>query len=214
MPDRKKRILHFAELNHGQRVAAARYLGNKPIRAINVISNKTCLQKDVFTEKNQLYFYLTRYLIERVSWLCRDMRPLVPEGDGRVKIIFSRRGGLSYDNFKEYMTHLTSAVDNEVRIHWPVIDIGAIEAREHSKSASLQIADIVASSFANAFEQDRYGNSEWRYAELLKRIVYNRKNNFLSYGMKFHPSIKDLQLSDEQKRAITLFERDGRPPGP
>ena len=91
MPDRTKRMLHFAELNHGQRVAAARYLGNKPIRAINVISNKTCLQKGVFTKKNQLYFYLTRYLIERISWLCRDMRPLVPEGDGRVNNIFKKR---------------------------------------------------------------------------------------------------------------------------
>ena len=92
-----------------------------------------------FTNKNQLYFYLTRYLIERVSWLCRDKRRSVQEGNGMAKITFSRRGGLSYDGFRDYLEHLKG--NHETQIHWPVIDIQAVDAQDHSRLAALQIAD-------------------------------------------------------------------------
>lgn len=92
MPDRKIRNIHFADLNHGQKLAACKILAKKPVRTINIIANKPIIPDGIYAEKNQLYFYLTRFLIERISWLCRDMRPNVPEGDGRVRITFSRRG--------------------------------------------------------------------------------------------------------------------------
>jgi hypothetical protein len=71
-----------------------------------VIANKPVIPPGIYDEKNHLYFYLCRYLIERISWLCRDMRRNVPEGDGKVKIIFSRRGGMSYDDFRAYLERL------------------------------------------------------------------------------------------------------------
>lgn len=207
MPDKKSRVLHFAHLNHGQRLAAVKCLSTKPIRLINVLTNKTVLLSETYKERNKLYFHLTRFLIERISWVCRDMRPSVPESDGRVKIVFSRRGGLSYDNFKEYIELLKESSNSDVRIHWPVIDVPGIEATDHSRSASLQLVDIAASSFAAAFEQDPYGNCILDYARLLKRHVYHREDNFLSYGMKFHPRHTDLELTNEQMEAVRLFER-------
>jgi len=92
MPKKKKPGIHFSSMSHGQRIAAAQSLLTRPIRAVSILSNKTTIPDGVYTDKNQLYFYLTRYLIERISWFCRDMRPQVPHGDGRVKITFSRRG--------------------------------------------------------------------------------------------------------------------------
>lgn len=213
MPDKKSRQLHFAELNHGQRLAAVKILAKKPIRIINVLCNKTTLTSDFYREKNRLYFHLTRFLIERISWASRDMRPRVPEGDGRARIIFSRRGGLSYDDFKSYMELLKESSDKDIQIHWPVIDIDGISAMDHSRSASLQIVDVAASSFAAAFEPDRYGNCVLEYARLLKDTVYHRRQNFLSYGMKFHPRHTDYIVSDEQQAALHLFG-DERPPGP
>jgi len=68
------RELHFVNLNHGQRVAAARCLSEKPVRITSVLAAKKPIPDGIYTEKNQLYFYMTRYLIERISWLCRDMR--------------------------------------------------------------------------------------------------------------------------------------------
>jgi hypothetical protein len=206
IPEKKSRDLHFAELNHGQRVVAAATLANKPLRALSVLAAKRPIPAGIYTDKNQLYFYMTRYLIERLSWLCRDLRPRVPEGDGRVAITFSRRGGMSYENFRDYLRKLKASETEDVQIHWPVIDIDGVDARDHSTSASLQLADAIASSFAAAIEPNKYGNCEPRYAELLKSVTYHRKGNYLSYGLKVVPKPQDCQLNDEQTRFIHSFK--------
>lgn len=205
MPEKQSRILHFKDLNHSQRVVAAQCLSNKPVRLVTVISNKTTIPPETYNSKNQLYFYLTRYLIERVSWLCRDLRKHVPEGDGRAEIVFSRRGGMSYRDFSAYLKKLKNDSHADVRIHWPVINIEGIDAQDHSKSASLQLADIAASAFTAGFELDRYGNTEKRYAELLKKVTYNRGGNYLSYGLKIIPQESDMKLLPQQTETINLF---------
>jgi hypothetical protein len=205
IPEKKSRTLHFAELRHGQRVVAAQTIAEKPLRALSVLAAKRPIPDGIYTDKNQLYFYMTRYLIERLSWLCRDMRPRVPEGDGRVAITFSRRGGMSYDDFRDYLRRLQATNDQDVRIHWPVIDIDAVSAKDHSTNASLQLADAIASSFASALEPNQYGNCETRYAEILKPVTYHRNGNYLSYGVKLVPNADECQLNDEQRRAVALF---------
>lgn len=205
MPDRSKRELHFTDFNHGQRLSASKILATKPIRIVSVFSHKPSIPNGTYTSKNQLYFYLTRHLVERISWLCRDMRARSPEGDGRVKITFSRRGGMSYPDFRDYLRRVKENTTNDNRIHWPVIDIDAVDAKDHSTSASLQLADIAASAFAYGVEPDRYGNSEARYAENLRRITYERGNNFFSYGVKFLPNHEDIPPEADFGRFISVF---------
>lgn len=204
MPERKSRLLHFAKLNHGQKLAAVQTIASKPLRALSVIAAKEPIPEGIYTDKNQLYFYMTRYLIERLSWLCRDHRRHAREGDGRVAITFSRRGGMQYDNFRNYLELLKA--DDEVRIHWPVIDIGAVTAADHSSSASLQLADAIASAFAAGFEPDRYGNCEPRYAETLKPVTYHRGGNYLSYGVKLVPSYDECGLDQQQFKMIRIWK--------
>ena len=206
IPEKKSRTLHFAELNHNQKVVATQIIATKPIRALSILTAKRTIPEGIYNAKNQLYFYMTRYLIERLSWLCRDLRPQVPEGDGRVAITFSRRGGMSYQKFREYLRRLLAAQDQEVNIHWPVIDIDGVDAKDHSTNASLQLVDSIASSFGAAIEPNRYGNCELRYAEILKPITYNRKGNYLSYGVKAVPRPEDCRLNDQQNRLIELFK--------
>lgn len=204
MPEKKSRVLHFENLNHQQRIVAAQSVGEFPLRVMSVISNKRTIEQGIYTQKNQLYFYLTRYLIERISWFCRDNRPPVGE-NGQVKITFSRRGGMSYPDFRDYLLRLKQ--DAAVKIHWPAIDIDGIKAQDHSARAGLQIADIVASSFACGIEPDRYGNCESRYAESLRRVTYRRNRNFLSYGVKLVPRLAEMPpLSVEQARFVELFK--------
>lgn len=203
MPERKARDLHFAQLNHGQKVLVCQHLVQKPIRAISVLSNKLTIPSGIYNNKNQLYFYLTRYLIERISWMCRDFRHFVKEGDGKVKIVFSRRGGMSYPDFRDYLLRLQA--DPTVQIHWPVIDIEGIGALDHSVRAGLQLADAIASAFAAGVEPNPYGNCEARYAEILKPKVYCRNDNYLSYGVKLVPRLEEMELSDEQYRFVNLF---------
>lgn len=206
MPERQSRTLHFAKLNHGQKLATVQTIAGKPLRALSVVAAKEPIPKDIYKEKNQLYFYMTRYLIERLSWLCRDLRTIAPEGDGRVAITFSRRGGMQYDEFRDYLERLKADQSGEVRIHWPVVDIGAVAAADHSKSASLQLADAIASSFAAGFEPDRYGNCEPRYAETLKPITYCRKKNYLSYGVKMVPAPDACGLDQQQLKMLEIWK--------
>lgn len=204
LPVTKRRDIHFKNMNHSQRTMAAKILSSKQLRLSHVISDKSTIPDGIYREKDQLYFYLTRHLIERVSWLCRDLRPKVPEGDGRAKIVFSRRGKMSYSAFRDYLSRLK--IGNDTSVHWPVIDIEGIEAQDHSRRAGLQLADIGASSFAAALEMDKYGNCEPRYAEILKSKVYHRRGNYLSYGLKLLPSLDQLDLTQEQLRLIQIFK--------
>lgn len=201
----QKRRVHFHEMTHGQRTMACQVLAQKPIRLAHIVSNKQTIPEGVYREKNQLYCYLTRYLIERISWMCRDFRPQVPEGDGRVKIVFSRRGKMSYEDFRAYLMRLKT--QEETTVHWPVIDVDGIEAVDHSRRAGLQLADIGCSAFAAGLEMDKYGNCESRYGESLKSVVYNRRGNFLSYGLKLVPSLDKMQLSPEQTRLIASYQK-------
>lgn len=197
--------LHFVNLNHGQRVVAAQCLSEKPVRITSVLAAKKHIRGELYTDKNQLYFYMARYLVERISWLCRDMRPRVPEGNGQVGIVFSRRGGMSYSDFKNYLLKLKNNQNSNVRIHWPVIDIDAVEAQDHSRMAALQLADIAASAFSSAVEYDRYGNCENRYAAVLKPITYKHKGAFIGYGLKFVPNDEDCGLCPKQSRILAEF---------
>ncbi len=204
--NKKSRNLHFMDLNHGQRIVAAQTIASLPLRAISVLAAKGPIPAGIYTSKNQLYFYMTRYLIERLSWLCRDYRPQVPEGDGRVKITFSRRGGMSYESFRGYLQHMKNNPPADMKIHWPVIDIDAVDAQDHKSNASLQLVDAIASSYAAAVEADFYGNYEPRYAEILKPVTYNRKGNYLSYGVKVVPKYDDCGLDEQQMKFVDLFK--------
>ena len=201
-----KERLHFVSLNHSQRVAAVEILASKPVRIVSVLVAKHALEKEIFDQKNRLYSYAARYLVERISWLCRDMRPHVPEGDGRVKITFSRRGGMSYSDFKIYLSQLRQASNDAARIHWPVIDIDAVEAHDHSRLAALQLADIAASTFLAAVEYDRYGNCESRYSEIIRPVVYRRGDQYIDYGIKFLPDIEFCEICAKRSVFIRLYE--------
>lgn len=199
---KQSRHLHFTDLTHGQRLAVCQFLSQKPLRAISVLSNKETIAPGTFASPNQYYWFLTRYVIERLSWLCRDNR-VANDGDGSVKIIFSRRGRMSYEDFGNYLRHMQTNL--QTTIHWPSIDIDAVESRVHSKSAALQLCDTIASAMAQGVECDEFQNCEPRYAERLKRIIYHRANNYFSYGVKIVPNIDGIVLSAEQQSFINIF---------
>lgn len=202
-PTSSKRDIHFKDFNHNQKRRACQIIAGKPLRYLCVLGLKNTPNAAPFTQKNQLYFYLTRYLIERVSWLCRDKRPSVTEGNGMARIMFSRRGGLNYDDFKDYMRNLRDKQQTEV--YWPVIDVDSVVAQDHSRVAALQIADCGVSAVAAAIEPDPFGNVESAYLDELAANLYNRRGNFLSYGLKSLPPLNEAGLSQAQARAFQRF---------
>lgn len=211
LPERKHhKPLHFNELDHAQRVMATAKLVEHPFRVSAVFSYKPIIPEGVYVDKNQLYHYMTRYLIERLSWLCRDYRARVREGDGRLKIIFSRRGGMNYEDFQDYLRRLRNADDPDIRIHWPVIDIDGVEAVDHGQRYGLQLADVAVGGLRAAVEFDPYGNLEPRFAELLKPKLYERGGNYLSYGAKTVPTCETIaayQQDDVQPADLSHWLR-------
>jgi hypothetical protein len=145
-----------------------------------MIHKPSLANPDTFKKKEVLYFYYTRYLLERVSWLCRDAHASKNiGGDGTADIIFSNRSCMSYDNLRDYFEKLRPRRD--VKIDWG--SIGSIRAVAPTKSMGLMIADAVASGFSRAVET-RYGQIEDRYARMLKPVVYSHQGKWINYGIK------------------------------
>jgi len=65
--------LHFRDLKHEQRLPLIGEIARANLRAVTVFFFKPLIsQTEKFQERYRLYFYATRFLLERVSWDCRD----------------------------------------------------------------------------------------------------------------------------------------------
>ena len=90
-----RKTLHFRDLKHDQRVYYIGEITKQPARQVSVCVHKPSLkEQESFRERYRLYFYATRYLLERISWLARDNRRKNDPNDGTVKLVFSNRAGM------------------------------------------------------------------------------------------------------------------------
>lgn len=177
--------LHFRRLKHHQRVPYVDRIAKARLRCVSVLVHKpSLLEPEKFREKYRLYFYATRYLLERVSWLCREARRKDDAGDGSADIVFSNRGGMSYEDVRDYIARLQTRL---TEIDWTVIKTNQMRPLPHDKRMGLQIADAVASSHFVAVQPDGLGYTEDRFVRMLKPVVWHRKGRYLGLGLKFWP---------------------------
>jgi hypothetical protein len=184
-----KKPLHFRDLKHEQRLPVADKIAAADLKAVAVLVYKPFIKEpEVFRERYQLYYCTARYLLERVSWYCRDHRTGHDVGDGSAEVIFSNRGGMSYDDLRDYLGTLKSQTGFcDVRIDWNVIRPDQLTAYSPGKRAGLQIADAVAYSCYSAVQPSSYGFTEGRYLRMFKPIIYRYRANYQDYGIKFWP---------------------------
>lgn len=223
-PRRRRRDLHFRELDHNQRVHAVRVIARKPLGSIIVLSNKRTLVGHPgykqFKQKNLLYKYLLRYALERISDACHRRHQRSPCGDGRAKIVFSRRGAMNYPEFMEYMIKLRDLQGERGGWHlikWDSLDIEGLEAVDHSTRAGLQIADVITSAFFQAVEPNPYGQYEPRYAyELRNTVMRTAQGEYMNYGIKPVPNLSQMVLDEDQRRFFEFWatRKEGQAPGP
>jgi hypothetical protein len=192
-----KKPLHFRDIRHEQRLPYLARIACSPVRTVVVLIHKPLLrERQTFQERYRLYFYATRYLLERISWYCRDNPGFT--GDGSAHVVFSNRSGMSYVELRQHLDRLQQGAwqGEDVRIDWSVIRPEQVSALTPGKRAGLQIADALAGSFYYAVEPSEYGFTEDRYALILKPTVYSRQGQYLGYGLKFWPGEVDpLQFS-------------------
>lgn len=208
--------IHMKKIkNHEQKLLVVKKTSEIPSRHITILSNKYSIihsqRKNLFKEKNTYYNYMGRYLIERISKCCSKLRPIVPEGNGKVKIIFSKRGGMSYQGFRRYMLNLKEQDSRYQRdasgINWNVVDVDLIDAKAHSERAGLQLVDVIAYSFFKAVEKNQFGMIDCSYVQILKPNADNLHGTYLHNGVKLVPSPEQLPDIEIPKELIDIFTK-------
>lgn len=198
-PDKKP--IHFRDLRHEHRLVFVDAISHAALKTVTVLVHKPGLKEpEKLQERYRLYFSSVRYLLERVSWFCRDHRPPHDTGDGSAEVVFSNRSGMSYADLREYMERLKRQSQvQDGGIEWAVIKPDDITAYTAGKRMGLQIADAAASSFFYAVQPSQYGFIEGRYARMLKPVVYHRDGRYLGYGLKFWPREADAVWQNDKR---------------
>lgn len=207
---KQRKILHMKELKkQDHKLFVAKEVSEIPSRVISILSNKFSItnskRKDLYDKKNTYYNYMARYLVERISACCSQLRARVPEGNGKVKIIFSKRGGLSYNDFKLYLEKLKS--DKNCSINWNVIDIELIDAMPHNQRAGLQLADVAAYSFFKAVEKNQLNMVDCSFCRYFINNVYKRNDIALNNGVKIIPCFEELPEEEKPYEFYELFKK-------
>ena len=186
-----RKHVHWKDLKHPQKVRYAQIIAGLRTRILALCVHKPSLMEpEKFQERYRLYFYAVRYLLERISWLARDQHnPSKWGGDGTVELFFSNRQGMSYEEMRDYLRLLKKQQEAgmDIRIDFDKVPIDKITSRAPGKSMGLQLADAVAGAFFNALERDRFGNTEPRYLQIMKPILYRHEHTVRGYGLKIVP---------------------------
>lgn len=200
--------LHFRTLKHQYRVPYIDQISKANLKTVSILWHKPSIRNvEIFQQKNRLYFYTARYLLERVSWYCRDHRPSKDLGDGTADVVFSNRGGMEYDAFRDYMLYLKDKSGIlEVQIDWDVIRAEQIRTEPATRLMGFQIADAVASGLFFGVQLDRYGFCEEKYAKMLKPVVYSKEGRYKGYGLKFFPTAECDELIQTKSHLQWLQE--------
>lgn len=214
--------LHFTNLNGSKKERVCKKISNLPLRCFTVASNKKNMKgyKNPFAEqipsKNWFYCWMTRLLLERVTHFVRH-RSIKDHGEiKKVKIEYSKRGGLSYSQMKAYYEWLKVKGKNLYlpmgHVDWSVMDRELLEIHSHKDRAGLQLADCVASAFFKAVDIYDTGACDPSFAKLLEpRMGRDRdtQNGLVSgYGLKLMPSMNMANLEPAQKE---IFHHYGYP---
>ncbi|MDF2235401.1 DUF3800 domain-containing protein [Albimonas sp. CAU 1670] len=154
--------LHYRKLQPSRRLRAASILSEKPLRSFVVASNKQNMRghrnERAAIRGGQQYFYnyCVRLLMERVTdfcaWHSGEYRGNLPY----IRVIFSKRGGHSYQQTKAYWEILKAQASGNStylqkwQIRHETLRFGLVEYVSHDRVAGLQLADIVASAFYQA----------------------------------------------------------------
>lgn len=194
--------LHFRKLKHEHRIPFLHVLSQADLKALVVLIHKPSIRNvEIFQQKNRMYFYAARLLFERVSWYCRDHMTTKTPGDGTAEIIFSNRGGMKYEEFRQYMDRLQHQTEfGDVQIDWNVIKRDQITAYA-AKRMGLQLADAVASGFFFGVQLSQYGFVEDRYVRMLHPLMYKHSGRYAGYGLKFWPRETEMLFKTQSHMA-------------
>lgn len=178
----KRKALHWRALNrsHNKRLAVIREFGDLPFDFVLCAMDKERLsEKKVFKQKQRLYNYVTRILVERLSWRVRDLT----DGKGYADLYFESRSNMSYRALEDYLERVKADPSSQL-----VADvIGKPKPRTGQERKNLQIVDACIGACFAALEPNGYGMTDQSYVTFLRERFYRREGNLSSYGFKLLP---------------------------
>jgi len=187
-----RKALHWKELSraHPKRLHIIREFGQLPVDLLVCAMHKpSILEKQVFRRKQWLYNYVTRHLLERVSWLVRDKT----KGKGHADLIFENRAHTSYAEMKAYLDQLKA--EPGTQIYGAVLGDPTSKTKQERKN--LQIADAMLGACFAALEPNSYGMTDQAYLPYIRGRFYRRNDNLLSYGFKLLPHDAAESIANE-----------------
>jgi hypothetical protein len=208
--------LHFKNLIPVKKTIACTEVAATPCRGFVAISNKQNILRYKnprlpSSNKQWLYWFLTRILLERVTEYCARHARSSGITDAKVRLVFSRRGGNDYDHFKEYLELIrgqSQAGDLYLRqgdIAWDVIDFDEVHVIDSVNSTGLQLADVICGAFFNAVNIGSRSNDP-SYAKILKPIMAkDLRGDRLYYSVKPMPKLASITLNASQTDFFNFY---------
>lgn len=212
--------LHFRRLSPSRRLATARYVAARPLRAISICSNKKNMRRwqNTRAEKvpSQEWFYnwCLRLLLERVTAFCETRREIDFPGQAvKIKVEFSRRGGHRYSQTRAYTIYLRHQEKGgqlylkKRQILTDLLSTDLMEDHPHWSRPGLQLADVVASAFYSAANTIEPGAWDIEPAKALSAIMAKENNSAVDFGVALQPTPAwKANLSPDQR---SIFEYYG-----
>lgn len=210
--------LHFRKLSPSKQAAASELLAKLPIRVFTVCSNKRNMRgynnarAETAGGKQWFYNWVVRILMERATVFCAKNSTKKFGRPGKVKVIFSARGGHSYGQTKAYwellraQNYVGRTYLKRYEMDFRTLSFSLVEYVPHYMNAGLQLADIAASAFYQSVE---VGSKRWSTvcAEMLSRIMAKEDGTVCNTGLVLQPhQINEIGLNAEQKK---IFEHYG-----
>ena len=180
-----KTFRKFSKSNDKDNFVITKLLGRKPIRTAYIGFHKPSLaETHIRKNHGNEYQYLSKFMIERISWAVRDAEKL--GGNQKCDLIFSQQDMYDLSEFTDYVTKLRLGRGRyNTRANWE--HIGNISEEPHADEGPTHLADSAASSFHMPIEPKLYGMTDERFFLNLSQATLYRGREGKPFGLKMWP---------------------------
>ena len=174
----------FAKAPEKDNFVLTKHLGRKPIRTAFIGFHKPSLVgTHIRASHGSEYNYLTKFMLERISWIVRDASSA--GGDHKAEVVFSHQDMYSVTELHSYIAKLQRGKGRyNTRANWE--HLGDFTSESHVDEGRMHLADLVASSFHRAIEPKQHGMTDERYFRHLLARLY-RGRDAKPFGLKLWP---------------------------
>jgi Protein of unknown function (DUF3800) len=192
----------FEKANPNLKWIMCERFADTPFFAAHVLIHKPSIKSEALRkDRNRLYRYGSKLLVERISWICESLYHPLAGDSKKCRIVFSQDLSRSYTQFRSYMALLhADQAKHSTSIKWDYICPKSIDDLPFRDTAGLLLADYHASALGLAVEKKKFGQFDDRFARILgDKILKSPKGSAFAYGYKFWPEdAEKLYHHDEQ----------------